>query len=129
MKIIKIETIEFNGEQREYDVVDRNLKGAPRYFIAYHEGRPFISDEVPQNYRPPMVFHELTEFEKLVGTDSPCLNSLKAELKIVPEESRERYIKFRRAVFRELIEYLECNTQNREFISEVRKSLNYLISQ
>ena len=88
-RVIDEQRLAFSGEDRTYDVVDRNLGvGEPRYFISYNNGRPFISDEVPEAFRAPMVFHELMEFESLKGQPDSCLNSLKAELETFPELER-----------------------------------------
>lgn len=128
IKTLETRTIEFGGKQREYKVVDRNLDSpAPRYFISYGSGTPFISDEVPEDYREPMVLHELTEFELLTGEEDRCVKALDAELKIVPEEIKGDYVKFRRGVFESLIKYLEQYTPDSPFIPEARKSLDRLI--
>src|SRR3989344_3216172 len=96
IKTLETRTIEFDGKQREYRVVDRNIGSpAPKYFIAYNVGIPFISDEVPQQYREPMVLHELTEFELLPNEKDRCIRALRAELKIVPENIKEDYMRFR----------------------------------
>ncbi|MEK6843862.1 MAG: hypothetical protein AABX83_00380 [Nanoarchaeota archaeon] len=129
MALITLETkaIEFNEKQREFIVVDRNIGSpAPKYFISYNNGSPFISDEVPEDYRKPMVFHELTEFELLQNKTDKCLNALLAELKTIPKNKRKDYFEFRREVFENLISFLEEYQSNSSLIPEVRKSLNHL---
>lgn len=127
MEILETKIINFNGENREYDIVDRNIGDAPKYFIGYGEGLPFISDEVPEEYREHMIFHELTEFENLKKQkNDKCLTALMFELERVPQEKRKEYIKFRRDTFRNLIEYLERKEPESSFIPETKKSFDYL---
>ncbi len=127
LKKLEVKTIEFNGKLREFRVVDRNVGSpAPKYFISYGNGTPFISDEVPENYRNPMVFRELTEFELLQNESDRCLKALNAELEIVPENLRKDYVLFRREVFESLIDYFKHYQPDSPFISEAGKSLDKL---
>ena len=121
-------SVNFSGATREYDVVDRKAfeNASPRYFIGYNQGRPFISEEVPEEFRPYMVIHELAEFEVLKGQTDSCLNALKTELGRVPCRHILAYLPFRRNVFSELIIYLEKNQPKSPLLAEVRKSLNHL---
>jgi len=125
IRILEKGFVEFDGP-REYDVVDRSLSPSPKFFISYNLGRPFISDEVPKEYRGFMVFHELTEFEKLRDSNDKCLNSLKSELEKVPEDKRKDYVTFRYGTFQNLIAFLEKYEPNSSFIPEARKSLDFL---
>ena len=127
LKTLETKTIEFQGNQRNYAVVDRDIGAtAPKYFMSYNGGNPFISDEVPKEYREPMVFHELTEFELLKCTESKCLKSLKAELERVPEDMMQSYIIFRTEVFESLIGFLEQHEPSSTFIPEAKNSLRHL---
>ena len=74
-------TVEFDGSIRRYSVANRNLDGAPKFFVAYNNGCPVISDEVPEGYKKYMIFHELYEFESLKHGDHKCLRALEAELR------------------------------------------------
>jgi hypothetical protein len=125
MNVLKTKTIDFEGKAREYDVVDRNLGvDCPRWFIGYNNGRPFVSDEVPEGFMNYMVFHELQEFEKMPGGEDRCLTTLIEELKRVPEQELKEYVPFRREVFRSLVGYLQRHQQPLE--SAARKSLEHL---
>jgi len=126
-KTLETRTMEFNGAQRQYHVVDRNIgQDAPQWFITYNNGLPFISDEVPENYREPMVFHEMMEFEPLKGQEGRCLKSLIAELETVPRTQKADYIQFRKKVFVSLLDYLKRKEPSSEMIQEATKSLEYL---
>jgi len=126
LKTLKTRTIRFDGKDREYDVVNRNLGAdCPRWFISYGNGLPFISDEVPEEYMDHMVFHELYEFETLANHgEGKCLESLKAELERVPEDQRKDYMNFRKGVFESLVQYLERT--GGALLPETQKSLDHL---
>ncbi|PIN94464.1 hypothetical protein COU53_03545 [Candidatus Pacearchaeota archaeon CG10_big_fil_rev_8_21_14_0_10_30_48] len=127
MKTLETRIIKFQEEEREYDVVDRNIdQPAPRYFISYRQGIPFISDEVPRDYMHPMILHKLTEFELLQEENDKCLKALKVELKSLNEEQLKEYIPFRTEVFQCLISYLEKHLPNSPHLPEMKKSLSYL---
>lgn len=126
LKTLELKVITFNGKQRSYSVVDRNITPAPKYFISYNKGNPFISDEVPEEFRESMVFHELTEFELLQDKPDRCLQALKSELETVPKNKKEDYLKFRLEVFESLIDFLKKYDPNSKLIIEVNKSLKYL---
>lgn len=131
LPIIGQEEIEFKETKRVYDIVERSLPGAPRFFVAYNSGRPFISEEVPEIYRPPMVFHELTEFENINPSNpEKCLYALKYELEYVKSLEYigfKEYKIFRKEVFKELISYQkERNAKATEFIRGIENSLEYL---
>ncbi len=128
-RIISTEKIVYNGQEREFDIVDRNLGSpAPRYFIGYNKGRPFISDEVPENYRKPMIFHELTEFETPSSQKLRCIDALKAELETVDPIILDEYKEFRKDVFKHLLEYFNTYEPESRFIPEIKTSLEHLIN-
>ncbi len=124
-----IETITFDGKDREYDVMDNPEKLiVPKYFISYGGGRPFISLEIPKEYRSHMVRHELYEFEKLEDSPDRCLKSLMFELENVPHQDRSDYIPFRARTFKNLIYFLKTQEQLSPMIHKLNKSLRYLES-
>ena len=108
VKVLETKAIEFNGEQREYLVVDRDI-GVPasRYFVKYVLGMTIISDEVPEKFREPMVLHELLEFETFNFNKYRCFDALIQELQTVPDGERDAYIEFRRGVFEHLVRFCE----------------------
>jgi len=125
LKTIDTKMIGFYGVARPYDIMSRNVTPSPRYFVSYGNGRPFISDEVPEKYRGYMIFHELAEFEFLKGNNR-CLNALQIELSRVPKEEVIEYARFRRETFQSLVDFLEKHEPSSKLIPEVRKSLNHL---
>ncbi len=129
LKLHSIETILFDGKDREYNVMDNPEKLiVPRYFISYGNGKPFISSEVPKNYRHHMVRHELLEFEKIEDSPTCCLQALVSELEEVPTIDRNDYIPFRARTFKSLIDFLKTKNQLSPLIHKLHKSLRYLES-
>lgn len=124
--ILSTEKLRFQEGERTYHVADRDLKGAPRFFITYNCGIPIISNEVPELYRPPMVIHELVEFEQLQGHPHCCVTALHEELRHVPPEGLSAYLPFRRDVFRELVSYLGERDPRSLLLPRVRESLDEL---
>ena len=108
LEVISTEMVDFEGAQREYEVVSRHIeRPSPRFFVRYNSGKPFISDEVPVRYRGFMVYHELYEFEKLgLMDEKSCVKALEKELDMVGSKLIKGYVQFRRRVFGELVDYL-----------------------
>lgn len=120
--------VRIDGRVYGYDVIKSNFqKDAPRCFISYNDGRPFISDEVPSDYRSPMVIHEIAEETRYNGKIGRCLMALGVELAHVDGDF-STYVLFRKRVFRELIRYLEIHNDPRALLQEVRGSLEHLES-
>jgi hypothetical protein len=121
-------TVEFDGKDREYDVVNRNIGSpCPQWFISYNNGVPFVSDEIPEEYRPHMVFHELYEFETLDPNDpESCIRALEKELERVPKDQINDYIPFRKGVFQSLVNFM--NEHNPDMLPKIQQSLDHLIA-
>jgi hypothetical protein len=126
IKIISKESTIFEGRTRIYDVVDKNLGiPCPKYFVSYNQGSPFISQEVPQNFRKYMIYHELYEFEEFDPKDEDsCLESLRKELAKVPYYNLQEHVDFRKDTFRHLIEFVR--EYDKDSFQKINRSLNYL---
>ena len=131
------ETVEFQGETREYFVGERDLPtrmgvDAPRYWVNYNqENRElWLSDEIPEEHRPRMALHELFEFESDSSGKTKCLDALKYELSRIPRLEQDAYIPFRKEVFQELVNYLtrlpEDNKHRVQMLPEATESLRCL---
>jgi hypothetical protein len=118
--------IKFEGEAREFDVADRNIPEAPKYFIGYNNGRPFISDEVPERFRKYMVLHELVEFEKFSEEEDSCYKALRFELMDVVDDDIYEYVPFRAETFEHLINYLKQNESDSDLLPKVKRSCRHL---
>ena len=73
---IETDEVEYEGRNITYAVINSDLSPSPRYFVGYGNGNPFISEEVPESYRIPMIIHEVVEFEKFNGIEGRCLEAL-----------------------------------------------------
>ena len=127
LKTLDTKMINFFGVVRPYYIMSRNVTPSPQFFVSYGNGRPFISDEVPEKYRGHMIFHELAEFEFLKGNNR-CLNALQLELSRVPKAEVVEYAHFRSETFKSLLDFLEKHEPASALIPEVRRSLGHLQS-
>ncbi len=108
--------IYINRDERKYHVLDKALPGSPKWFVGYNNGEPIISNEVPRLYRPPMVAHEIFEFEKYGDLEVRCFMASQDELKFFTEldsiDKKEKYFRFRIGTFAELIRYMNSNSKS-----------------
>lgn len=109
-------------------VVKRELEPKLSGFVSYNNGLPFISEEVPPDYRAYFILHELIEFEELDGVQGRCLEALKRELTFVPAEIRGAYAVYRQKFFQALVAYYARPKDgvSEEFCAEIAASLRYL---
>lgn len=117
--------VTWNGRGYSYRIISRKLAADPKYFVSYGNGNPFISDEVPEKFRPYMILHELMEFQSQ-KRKVECINALKGELAEVPFDKLAHYLEFRVSTFRYLRDYLNAQDNPGSFLDEVQKSLAYL---
>jgi hypothetical protein len=128
--------VEFKGSEREYEVLSHTYWtkqgiNPPKYWVMYDatEEKVLISDEVKEDYRKYMVFHELYEFEHNPDGAVRCLDALKEELDKLPEGEIEYYVPFRRDTFEELVAYWgrqNVGEPRDGILEEARESLSYL---
>jgi len=119
------------GRVVDYRVIDAALPRAPRWFTGYGEGHPFVSAEVPEDFRNAWVAHEVLCFEAYrdaQGNQKPghCANALAAEMAYVPDARIEEYHRLRRDFFRGMARFAELGGYDPAFISEIRGSRDIL---
>lgn len=123
-------SVKFNGQERKYWIGPKDVgRPSPKYWIMYHQSNIWISEEVPEEFRSYMVLHELSEFEKFKDSPNSCLSALISELNFSAKENPEKhaeYLKFRKEVFKSLINFTQENSPNSEHLGEMRKSLSLL---
>jgi len=125
--VVGTEDVMFDYKPREYSVVSgTDIKGRPRFFVDYNDGKPIISDEVPSEYRALMVFGELVLAEKLADSRGTRRDSLQAELICVPEQRLRDYVKFRLETYRELLIHLARIGNGNGEIEKARECYNFL---
>ena len=127
MALLTKHAIDFNGASREYEVWERNIsRPAPQYWISYNAGKVFVSDEVPEQFRPFMVMHELYEFETYKGRPFQCVRALLKEMQLVSDDQFPAYVRFRKDVFSNLVGFLERHEPTSSFLPHAKESLGLL---
>ena len=121
--------VEFEGQKIPYTILRKEVEPKLPGFLGFPEGKfLFISEEVPEEFRNPQLVHEIIEFTELKGKKGRCLESMKRELEIVPDDIKKEYIEYRRNFFGRLIEYSK-NSDDEDFKKEIQASYDYLQSQ
>lgn len=115
------------GVNRKYLVISRKLEPKLPMFVSYNEGLSFISEDVPETYRPAWIAHEIIEFEQFRNPDGTwqpdhCRRALVREMDYVEKEDLKGYLPLRLNFFRGLVDYLVKTQKPEKFIAEVKKS-------
>ena len=115
------------GVNRKYLVISRNLEPRLPMFAGYNEGLPFVSEDVPNEYRLAWIAHEIIEFEQFRNPDETwqpdhCRRALVKEMDYVISTHLPKYLPLRLKFFKGLVEYLVQNKEPAEFIEEIKKS-------
>ena len=123
-------SVEYRGKRYPYTVTPRSMadtedgNSLPLHVGFLNKEHLFISEAIPETYRPYVLRHELREFLLLEGQPGRCRASLVAELSEVPWPIYDEYVAFRDRFFSELISYYAGNPPN--FMAELHGSLDYL---
>ncbi len=118
----------YNGERISYSIISKDFE--PRFpgFVGFPEGHLFISEEVPKDYRKPILIHEFVEFTEFAGQVDRCRRAVVRELFHAPKgEEYSRYLEYRKTFFERLIEfYRDSNDVSDEFKMEIQGSYELL---
>lgn len=115
-----------------YFVLPQSLEPRLKNFVFRCTGEPFdgelfgVSESMDERFRPYAVAHEVIEFKKIgIDTCGRCAMALDEELKLVPKEIKQEYIKMRRDFFRDLVKYCERKPEhyNESDIDEFKQTL------
>jgi len=118
--------VNYNGKKIPFTILKKELAPKLPGFLGYPNGEHlFISEEVPEKFRAPQLIHEIIEFTELSGQKGRCVEALKRELSVVPEEIKQEYLEYRINFFTKLVEYYQ-ESQDEEFKSEIRASYEFL---
>lgn len=119
---------EYGGKKIPYTILKKELAPTLPGFLGYPNGEHlFISEEVPEKFRNPQLTHEVIEFAELKGKKGRCVEALRRELLVVPEEIRQEYLEYRRNFFARLIEYYK-ESKDEDFKEEIQASYEFLQS-
>lgn len=120
--------VNYLGRKIPFTIIKKELAPTLPGFLGYFNGEHlFISEEVPEEYRMPQLVHEIIEFTELKDKKGRCLEALKRELSIVPEEIKQSYLEYRKKFFAKLIEYYK-DSQDEDFKAEIAASYEFLQS-
>ena len=120
--------LEFDDKTYTYFIVSRLLEPNLPGFVGFPGGKTlFISEEVPEEFRPYMLWHEIQEQAESPSQMGKCLITLVGELDRVPSEMKQRYIDYRRRFFQNFAAYLQ-NSEDQSFRAEIGASLVHLQS-
>ena len=123
-------TVQHQNQHIQYYVLPGSFEPRLPGFLGRHEEMFFISEDVPEKWRPTQIIHEFVEMTQLKGVKGRCVEATKVELAIVanqtPEELQE-YIQMRIGFFQRLIQFYKNQTPiDKEAIQEFEGSLLYL---
>jgi hypothetical protein len=121
-------TLDYQGEVRvlKYWIINKNMTDAPSLFVGICNDIYFISEEVPEIYRPYFIIHEeVCAFLRKNERDDHCLDALNFELTMIPKVVWDDNISFRLRFFQSLVAYREKYGED-DLLKEIRKSRNRL---
>lgn len=94
----------------EYLVISHDLHPSPKFFASCRTDRvtpPFISDDVPAEFRPFVMTHEIYEGYIINGQPHRCLRALEHELGCIPAKKLRSYLRFRLQTFEALLAFVK----------------------
>ena len=98
------------GQIYEYLVISCDLRPSPKFFAACRADRqvpPFVSDDVPWEYRAYVMSHEIYGGYYLADQPHCCLRALTYELGRVPATKIKSYLPFRLQTFDSLLAFMQ----------------------
>lgn len=121
-------TISEDGVDYEFRVLDPKFSPSLPNFVGLPDKKTLIiSADVPVEYRPFFLVHEIICRVKLDGKNGHCIQALKEELSRVPPDIKAEYIAFRLRFFEELVKFY-AGTKLESLKAEIQASLEYLRS-
>ena len=120
--------ISYRGERFSYSILSKEFELRLPGFVGFPQGHLFISEEVPEDYRKPILIHEFVEFTEFAGQVDLCRRAVVRELFHAPKgEEYSRYLEYRKTFFERLIEfYRDSNDVSDEFKMEIQGSYELL---
>lgn len=120
-----------HGERCHYDVINANFEPRLPNFVGAVDatrGTYFISEDVPEEYRPIMIAHEhRCAHHAAAGQVGCCEHALKEELVFAVERgvNLPAYIGFRLGCFDALLAFY-AKSPNKRFVQELTRSRDHL---
>ncbi len=118
------------GKTYTYHVLAAGLEPNLPGFIGFPRGEfLFVSEEVPAEFLPHVLGHEVREFTLYVNLPGRCRICLELELEGVPADMKQRYLAYRLEFFRRLVQRYYAGIAGAsldELKREIGASLAYL---
>lgn len=119
-------TVKVDGNVHMYHILSRELEPRLPGFLGFPNGEVlFLSEDVPESYRPYVLAHEVREFTVHKDSLGRCKTSLLLELADVPPLLLPEYLRYRLDFFRRLVAYYAASDKE-AFKAEIAMSLAYL---
>ncbi|GEM_PF-3210558 len=119
-------TVSIYGQPHQFLILSRRLEPAPRYFVAYDHRLcllPIISDEVPPEWQPPIIAHEIYERDFLGRRPHRCSRAFEHELSHVPADRLAAYLQFRVISLEQLMNFVTGATSGVAYTDEQRSMI------
>lgn len=110
-------------------ILKKELESKLPGFVGYNEEEEllFISEEVPERFRLPILHHELAEAHEFAGQEGRCLKAFESELFYAGHMGYD-YFPYRKQFFTRLVAFYSGSEQhpNQEFIKEITATRDHL---
>lgn len=125
-RILSRGSLSVEGTKYPYAIIQRDLPGAPRWFVGLHEesGVYIISSEIDEESRELILRHEMYESGFLNGKGTGrCERALFYEFAHCPAERLEQHIASRAMMFNSLLGWTEEPPQRDSYPAERREEM------
>ena len=111
----------------QYHIISRELEPGLKGFVGFPEGEfLFISEDVPREYRPYILTHEVLETTILKDKTGRCAFATILELGDVPPGMLREYVKYRLDFINRLLEFYNDRDNLTDLQIELFHSRNIL---
>ena len=119
--------LEVGEKLYQYHIISRKFELGLKGFVGYPEGEfLFISEDVPREYHPYILTHEVLETTILKGKAGRCAFATILELGDVPPGMLREYIKYRLDFLNRLLEFYKDRDDLADLQIELLHSRNIL---
>ena len=127
-KKVGTDSLYIGAEMIHFAIVDASLEPKlPNFVGRLEDNYYFLSEEIPTEYRKPILTHEVNCFAlKACGRHNHCIVATEEELRHVSQEIRQDYLALRRTFFRNLARMYESQPTS-SFYLQICSTRDYLV--